>query len=214
MTDVVWWVSATGMPDDRVTFAISNPDLPLKARVEIYSNAQYRGETLPDDLFPRRLTNKIALPVKKRIGPNGHRLPYFFSHNLHCVSNEAIDVFERHDLGEAQFRPVAFFEHGDQEQVDEPVRVLVPANPRTALLVEQSPKLAANALAWSPGQPVMASYLYEDDDVAVSSAVLGGPDVWIDPMFTRTFFLSDALVQALKAEGLDADFGLRRARIL
>lgn len=54
----------------------------------------------------------------------------------------------------------------------------------------------------------------DEGAVAVSANALKGPDIWIDTRMVRAFFLSDRLVQALKAAKLTRSFGLRRCRVV
>jgi len=56
--------------------------------------------------------------------------------------------------------------------------------------------------------------LREDGQIAVSTAALSGPDLWIDTQFCNAFFLSDRLAQALRAAKVSRPFGLLRCRII
>lgn len=55
---------------------------------------------------------------------------------------------------------------------------------------------------------------FVDDDVAVSTAALSGPDIWTDSGLYSTIFMSHALVVALAKADIRIDFRLRRCRVL
>ncbi len=211
----IYWSAATGAPDPRVAFRLVEPALSLEDMVARICKPIERGELIPDDLFPKVIENQTRIARTKQNWVPGRRLPHFFFHDLFCVSNEAITVLRDADLGAAQMAPVRFFGKGMVDEVEEPVEVLMPCNPKTAFLHEASPKVMARlqgipALTRAP----QAKADLAEDDVAVSAAALEGPEVWVDPTYRRTCFFSGRLVDALRAAGLAEDFRFRRTRVI
>ena len=197
----VWWTANT-VPGENVSFQVGEPELERSESIERRTKPQRRGEPIEESM-----AEIMSAP--------GRRLPYFFFHNYFCIAHEAIDIFERHDLGSAQFRDVEFYEFGGSRRVNERLKILVPCNPKSGFLLEDSPDVKKKSLG-TPAllQAPMASYHYGNGDIAVSKSVLDGADVWIDPTFRNTFFMSDRLARALKQAGLAEDFDLRWARVL
>ncbi len=212
--NVVWWVGRP-YPNNNILADVTEPALDLDQLVEFCSKPQQRGEPVKESAFPRRLEHSVKFKKSAQETNSGRRLPYFSNHDFFCVAHEAIDVFERHDLGDAQFRDVEFFEFKGEKRVEERLRILVPCNPKQGLIAAESPKVV-KAFAGIPelaGKGVASSRL-KDGDVAVAKSVLDGPDIWIDPAFRLTFFMSDRLAQALYDADLAQDFQLRWARVL
>jgi len=209
----VWWTACT-QPASNVAFMVVEPELERAHSIEVRTTPQMRGEPIDLEFFPRKLVHIEKLSATELMSANGRRLPYFFHHNYFCITNEALDVFLDHDLGDAQFRDAEFYEFGGEVRVNERLKILVPCNPKVGFRLDDSPEVRNKSL----GTPSLllapvASYQYRDGDIAVSTSVLDGPDVWIDPTFRRTFFLSDRLAQALIKSGLADDFALRWARV-
>ncbi len=212
--ETVWWVGAT-TPPDNATVKITQPPLEIEDSIERRSKVIARGERVEDEVFPTRLDMNAPFCTDAGYFRGGRRLPVFFYQDLFCIAHEAIDIFAAHDLGEAQFRDVEIYEFDGETRVEEPVRVLVPANARKAFSMEHSPAVKASTLPVPEllAAPV-ASFMAKNGDVAVARHVLDGPDVWIDPTYRRTFFMSDRLAQALREAGLADDFNLRWARLV
>jgi hypothetical protein len=61
---------------------------------------------------------------------------------------------------------------------------------------------------WFPRLP------YRDNDFALLSTALDGPDIWIDPDVGDAFFVSDALAKALKKAKADKGFFLSKCRVI
>ena len=212
--DLVWWVGST-VPEDNVTVDVTHPDVDIRLAIELGTKPQKRGDPVADEVFPRRFVHNQKYRKTRQVTNSGRRLPYFFYRDFFCIAHEAIDVFEKHNLGNAQFREAEFYEFEDDVRVNERMKVLVPCNPKRGFLIEESPK-PARQFAGIPSLEgvAQADSDFEDGDVAVSRSVLDGPDVWIDPNFWRTFFLSNKLAQELIEKDLAHDFCLRWARVL
>ncbi len=57
-------------------------------------------------------------------------------------------------------------------------------------------------------------FVVADDDIAVTSVALAGPDIWFDGGLMRAIFLSYPLVQALDGAGVRAPLRLKKCRIV
>src|SRR5262249_1022611 len=67
------------------------------------------------------------------------------------------------------------------------------------------------------GQTFWSLQYLKDDDVAVSPAALAGSDLWMCPGVEGRIFMSNRVVEALKAALSDADFAdfeLHRCRVV
>lgn len=212
--DTVWWVAGT-VPPTNATVEITHPPLALDESIARRSDVIQRGARIDEATFPTRLTMNTPFDPAAGLFRGGRRLPTFFYQDMFCIAHEAIDIFAAHDLGEAQFRAVDIFEMDGETRIDEPVRILVPGNATTAFSMQHSPEVEKATLPVPEllAAPV-ASFMMKNGDVAVTRDVLGGPDVWIDPTFRRTFFLSDRMARALREAGLADDFDLRWARLV
>lgn len=212
--ETVWWVAGT-VPPTNATVEITHPPLALEESIARRADVIARGERIDEDAFPTRLTMNTPFDPAAGLFRGGRRLPTFFYQDMFCIAHDAIDIFATHDLGDAQFREVDIFEMDGETRIDEPVRILVPANATTAFSMQHSPEIEKATLPVPEllAAPV-ASFMMKNGDVAVTRNVLGGPDVWIDPTFRRTFFLSDRLARALRDAGLAEEFDLRWARLV
>jgi len=212
--DTVWWVAGT-VPPTNATVEITLPPLALDESIARRSDVIQRGARMDEGAFPTRLTMNTPFNPEVGLFKGGRRLPVFFYQDLFCIAHEAIDIFAAHDLGDAQFRDVDIYELDGETRIDEPVRILVPANAMTAFSMEHSPEIKKATLPVPEllAAPI-ASFMMKNGDVAVARRVLDGPDVWIDPTFRRTFFISDRLARALREAGLADDFDLRWARLV
>ena len=212
--DTVWWVAGT-VPPTNATVEITHPPLALDESIARRSDVIQRGARIDEAAFPTRLTMNTPFNPEVGLFKGGRRLPVFFYQDLFCIAHEAIAIFAVHDLGDAQFRDVDIYEMDGETRIDEPVRILVPTNAMTAFSMEHSPEIEKATLPVPEllAAPI-ASFMMKNGDVAVARHVLDGPDVWIDPTFRRTFFLSDRLARALREAGLADDFDLRWARLV
>ena len=163
------------------------------------------GEPLGADAFPRQLWNQKPKPIKQ--------LPQIFMGAIYWVLGaKAAKVFREFDLGGGGLYPVEVFQNDRMTRIDGDYFCLCFGNKKSALLWDQSsglkPVMPERTEYWSLN-PVPA-----DDSVALTSAALEGPYVWIDPALWNAFFVSDGLAQALKAAKVDGPFSFTRCKVI
>jgi len=59
-----------------------------------------------------------------------------------------------------------------------------------------------------------AKFGLEDGDIAVSTAALGGADLWFEPRLRDSILLSGALVDAIKTARVKVDLSLTQCRVV
>lgn len=167
--------------------------------------ANNHGEPLGRDAFPRQMWNQKPKPIKQ--------LPQIFKAASYFVLNtQAAKVFREFDLGRGALYPVEIFQKDRSTRVEGDHFCLNFGNTKSVLQWDQSPGV-------SPIMPERTEYwglnpVPADDSVVLSSTALSGPDLWIDPALWHTFFVSDALAQALKAAKVDGPFSLTRCKVV
>lgn len=210
-TENVWWVGRCGAPERSLCFRGTVPEFTADEQLELWCRPLESGAEIPDGNLPRIIANQIKLTRGET--PSNPRLPAYFKHDLMFLSHAAIEVFRAHDLGEAQISPVEAQECGGAP-IDEPVAVLFPRNPRRFMVKEASdfgnlPEVLRRK------DRIRAKQDYGGDAIAVGREALTPPaDIWVDPGFFDTFFMTDRLACALRGAGIAGDFDLRRARIV
>ncbi|WP_192179617.1 hypothetical protein [Mesorhizobium amorphae] len=125
------------------------------------------------------------------------------------VSAACADVLRQFDLGHSSLYPIKLFQHDRTTPVEGEYFCLNIGERKDVFLREYSPLVRV----FGTGRMKMPPNLH-DDDVAVSSAGLEGPDLWVSPPLIRIFFLSDRLTQALRAAKMGRVFGFRACRIV
>jgi hypothetical protein len=127
------------------------------------------------------------------------------------VSAAVADVLRRVELGRTSLYPTKAFRYDRRTRLEGEYFCLNFGERKTAFLPEQSPR----AEKPYPNEDIWKLPLAPNDsDIAVGQAALSGADLWVDPQVRNAFFLSDRLVQALKAAGLARRFGLFRCRVV
>jgi len=167
--------------------------------------ANNHGEPLGADAFPRQLWNQKPKPIKQ--------LPQIFKGASYWVlGGKAAQVFRQFDLGGGGLYPVEVLQKDRRTRIEGEYFCLCFGNTKSALVWDQSPGVRPvtpdRTEYWSLN-PVPA-----DDSIALTSAALGGPDLWIDPALWLAFFVSDGLAQALKAAKVDGPFSFTRCRVV
>ena len=120
-------------------------------------------------------------------------------------------MLRQFDLGEGALYPTKLFQNDRTTPVEGEYFCLNFGNQKQAFVPEYSP----TANKPYPTQDIWQLALNpKDDDIAVTKTAMVGPDLWVDPDLRNAFFLSDPLVQALKAAKLTRRFGLRKCRVI
>ena len=224
MTDCVWWVAFAGAITNRNAHSVIRPAKSAKERIEAWINPIEQGLRLdPSDrpqafrLNYKELKNgKIENTDDPIIGPNGYRLSYSFFQDYPMIAHEAIDVFEQFDLGEAQLFPVDFFKTDEVTPHAERVTLVVPANPKNSFRYrdpaqpekdENHPNIKGAAARVNYASNILGK-------IFVTEAALSGPDIWSEPSYFDTYFISDRLATALGEAGVADDFHLQKATVI
>ena len=167
------------------------------------------GDDLSEHELPRRFCGtERSTRIKS--------MPDFsYANGFFVVSEACADVFRQFDLGTGGFHPVTILQGNRKTPVEGSFFVLK-FGCRTRAFVEAESNLAhmgglgPNGLTQAPW---MALGYTEDNDCAVSQVALEGPDLWIDPDVRHAFFLSDRLLQGLKAAKMTRRIRHKRCRV-
>lgn len=150
------------------------------------------GMSVPPDMCPQMIWGDTGEPA---IGS----LPdVFYANGYWVVSARMAEVLTRFDLGGGALQPLA----GGVVQADRTTRVpgeyfvWIFGNEKRAFLEQHSPKARPMGGAPTRDWCKMPSVM-EDDAIAVSTAALAGPDVWVDPQLFKSIFVSGAVGDAL-----------------
>ena len=165
------------------------------------------GQPVPQELCPKKIWgDKDSKPFK--------RVPHvLLANGQWVVSGRAASVFEKFDLGAGALYPVSegFFQKDKVTPVEGTYFSWIFGNTKDVFLSESSNKIKEPEV---PGLWWDIPWDVEDGDIAVSSAALDGPDVWMDKMLFRSVFLSASLGDALVAAGLQKAFRLTRCKVV
>jgi len=159
------------------------------------------GEPLPVDRFPTELYG--AYPDKRM-----KRQPdIFMAGGYWAVSAEVATVLRQFSLGRTSLYPTRLFQHDRKTPVEGEYFCLNFGEVKTTVLREKSHAIEGS---YTGGAPYWLDGDVKDNQIAMSSAGAAGVDIWLDSEIRNAVFLSDALVQALKAAKLTRRFGLRK----
>ncbi|MEM7320163.1 MAG: DUF1629 domain-containing protein [Pseudomonadota bacterium] len=163
------------------------------------------GEPLGQEYFPKQMYAKYRDKYVKK-PPD-----LYCAGSYWCVSTACAEVLRRFDLGQGSLYPVRLFQHNRTKPVEGDYLCLNFGNQKTAVLTDQSRRIRKPYKNHNIWQPPLALH---DNDIAVSADALSGPDIWIDTQVRDAFFLSDALVQALRKAKVSRRFMLRKCTVL
>ncbi len=207
MTGKTVWVSRAMMDTTLVKgFASDVAEVDKTAAVEAMK-ASGKGLPLPEERFPKKMYGKYPDERKKR-QPN-----LFMAGGFWTVSEEFADVLRRFDLGQTGLYPVDLFQHDRVTPVEGTYFCLAFGETKECFQPDASPN--ARVPSYPPKEPYWRlPAAPKDYDFALISNALVGVDLWIDPKVYDAFFLSNQLVEALKAAKLTRRLGLTRCRLL
>ncbi|MEO1108887.1 MAG: DUF1629 domain-containing protein [Pseudomonadota bacterium] len=141
--------------------------------------------------------------------------PFISGGGLPMVSEAAKRVLERYDLGTTVFHPITLMNSEETARTtSEPYYLLNVANKRSmgnydVLGPEGDNRAPLNNRHGIRFRPQSG----QEAELVVIPEALGGPDIWLDPKVPEILFLSDALVQGLKASAVDEGWGLVRCAV-
>lgn len=179
---------------------LSDPDTAVDA---IRRNKE--GEPLPAARFPE------AMYVSRKHSHQKKQPDIAYVGGFWTVTAECADVLSKFDLGDSNLYPTKLYQYDRKTLVEGDYFCLNFGAQKNTLLPDASPRIQKpheDQDMWKAWPNV------RDGDIALSLDATNGPDLWIEIHMRRAFFLSDLLVQALKAAKLTRCFGLRKCRVL
>lgn len=206
MTDSVWF---SDMMSDSMLFlpieadiAVENVDFAIEA-----SKLMKKGRPVSQDYCPKTLW------VRSDYGDfHIDQLPdLFLTNGYWIVSEAAANILRSFDMGEGALYPVTILHKDKVTPFEGNFYCWIFGNSKAAFLEEESPTarpMDGVGRSWClmPLKP-------KDDEITVSRAALGAPDVWIDTKFFKSVFFSGPLGEALDAAGMRKSFKIFRCRI-
>lgn len=206
MADGVVWVSEAMM--DTSLIKQFSADLFLENREKFRQAMEKKRavQPIPPDLIPKAIFSETT----RKVGS----LPDFFDGGAYwIVSTELADILRQFDLGASALYPVKVYQHDRETPVPGLYECLSFGERKETFLPEKSERVRKR---YNDDRDIWATpAAIRDDEIAVRQTALDGPDLWMEASrLPRLFFLSDPLVQAIKAAKLSRRMGLRRCRVI
>lgn len=208
MSDTVWISVALGHASNQRPLRHSFSETDQRNEAIEAGKKNVAGDHLSPERFPSEI---YGSPDAKE---SDYRLPdIFFAGSFWVVSKATADVLRQFDLGNGGLYPVQVLKKDHQTPVGGEWFCINFGNRKEALRVSESAPLNETYVrngekAWRP------KAVLRDGDIAVSQIANAGPDIWIDPLVARSFFLSDALGNSLKKAKADKGFFLHKCRVI
>jgi hypothetical protein len=172
-------------------------------------HAAGNGQPIPAEFLPRTVFGWRGRHDSSK--PLTGRLPHLCTSDFWFVSSEVADVLRRFDLGGCKLHPVEVLMEDRKTPLPGSYFILEFNSWKDVFVADASPDIAMASGSKTRRRPWLST---PDDAAALSRQALEGADIWWNPNILRTFFLSDRLVQALRAAKVDKPFSLRRCRIV
>ena len=163
------------------------------------------GVSLVADQFPKKMYGMYPDKHYKKL-PDLCTAGGFWT-----VSAATAEVLQQFDLGDGGLYPVELFQHNRTKRIEGEYFCWNFGNVKKSYLPDDS-----NNMRYPFGSDMrcILSLARKDGDVALSSEALNPPDVWVEQNIESAFFLSDPLVQALRAAKVTRNFTLRKCRVI
>lgn len=167
------------------------------------------GRPVPEEMCPKQLWNE---PGRK---PRTNLPGLFLASGYPIISGKAAAILRQFELGAGALYPIEGIYHSDRERrIPGEYFCWVFGNQKTAFLPQESPgkqpfgvQVNGDYVRWN--LPVLP----KDNQLAVSTAALESPDIWVDPLLFKSVFMSGPLGDALAEADLAKDFVLARCRV-
>ena len=166
--------------------------------------ANKEGAVLPPQHMPRRAYSRKAVPPK---------LNRTFSLNgWPAVDEEVATLLRGFELGNGSLYPVQFYGKDRVTPLEGSYYVWNIGNVKDTLQPELS--AAAEPHPYVKDRWTETLRVPEDFDLTLSAEAASGPDTWVEKRFSRRFFFSATLGDALAKMGLRKRLIMRRVRVL
>jgi Immunity protein family (Imm11) len=163
-----------------------------------------RGEPQPADHFPKEMYVASEFEKIKTV-------PDIFTSGFWVVSARFAEVLRRFELGQTGLYPVKLFHHDRKTPFEGEYFVLAFGETKDTFVPEESPEADTVFMRKDVWQAKRAN---NKDSLAFDKSVLNGVDLWMETKIMHSFFMSDRLVEALKAEKLTKPLKPYRCRIV
>ena len=167
-----------------------------------------RGEALPREAFPEA----AYVFDWDRFGRVGD---LFMLGPFLAVKGKLAEVLSQFDLGQGGLIPFPIYQEDRTTPVDGDFYIWKLGAQKDGFLPDQSPRIRPFGIGrnvvknvWDPPPDV------EDEDITLSAAVAGSPDVWCDPKLRESLFFSDSLYAAIGAAKTKNVFEFHRCRLV
>ncbi|MEJ2411136.1 MAG: hypothetical protein P8Y48_18025 [Novosphingobium sp.] len=138
----------------------------------------------------------------------------FASGGIYVVRGKLADILSRFDLGEGGLVPFPVYKADLETPYPGEFFLLNFGARKNTLVPEASPNVAERGVSPRTGQMLWKVQEWGEGQVALSSAALEGPDLWVEEVLYNKIFMSDALAQALISAKLDKDWRLTPCTIV
>lgn len=137
----------------------------------------------------------------------------FHAGGFNIVRSDMAGVLSTFNLGKTRLHPVKLFQHDRVTPVEGEYSVLAWGEQTDCFLPDESQGVRKKGL--SPSASFWRlSPLAKDGDLALRKSTLPDVDLAMDPRIRHTVFLSDELVQALKAQNLSKHIRMKKCRLV
>ncbi|TYC65078.1 hypothetical protein FMN63_21835 [Stappia sp. BW2] len=212
MNDTIWYSCTLHVENLSMPFRY-DPAFVDGKKLMSANNRNWSGEVLPSEVFPSKLVEmheedpEYRIEKKKQLS----NLPDVFDSSEMVVSKNVLNVFDKFDMGKAQFHPISLYSD-DGNLLSDHFFIWNFGNIKETILPDASKNLDENRL--STGTTYRPPMRGLEGYVAVTADALDGPSIWVDPRVRRTLFATGQLVESLNAAGLDKYFQFRQCRIV
>ncbi|MBB4477706.1 imm11 family protein [Rhizobium etli] len=196
------WASRAFMDSTRIKAFTADP-LPTGMNLGQMAELNEAGVPMSAEHFPKQIFAEYPDKKEKK------QADLVLAAGAVVVSAACADALRQFDLGHSSLYPIKLFQHDRKTPVEGEYFCLNIGERKDVFLRQHSQKV----MEFGDGTLSMWPNLH-DNEIAVSPAALEGADLWVSPPLNRIFFLSDRLMQALRAAKMGRVFGFRACRIV
>ena len=137
----------------------------------------------------------------------------FMAGPFYAVQDKLAEVLARFDLEEGGLIPFPIYEADLETPYPGKFFLLNFGCRKNTLLPDQSEKISKFVVEKKTGVQFWKVDDWVKDPVVLDAEALRGPDLWFEEVLYNKIFLSDALVQALRAVKLDEPWMLKQCKV-